>query len=434
MRLIDEILSEENISLAIKRVVANKGASGIDKMTVYEIKSYWQEHGQEIIKQILDKKYRPQPVRRVYIPKPNGKKRPLGIPTVIDRVIQQAIAQRITPIYEGVFSDYSYGFRPNRDCHMAINKVLEYLNEGYEWVIDLDIEKYFDTVNHDKLISILREQVNDSHTVHLIRKFLQAGIMENGLISPSTIGTPQGGPLSPILSNIYLDKFDKELEARGLHFVRYADDCNIFVKSEMAANRVMKSVTWWLERKLYLKVSATKTKIVRPNKSNFLGFTFYKTTDKWECKPSNDRIQRLYDKLKIVLKRGKAIAKPLSETFIKVNQIVKGWINYFRIGKMKIRIASFGEWLRHKIRVIIVKQWKKPLRIYKNLEKLNNKYKNNFLSEDLFKVANSRLGLYKQCGLSIVNYILSPKILETPNVKRGRPGLVNPLNYYLSSL
>ena len=434
MRLIDEILSEENISLAIKRVVANKGASGIDKMTVYEIKSYWQEHGQEIIKQILDKKYRPQAVRRVYIPKPNGKKRPLGIPTVIDRVIQQAIAQRITPIYEGVFSDYSYGFRPNRDCHMAINKVLEYLNEGYEWVIDLDIEKYFDTVNHDKLISILREQVNDSHTVHLIRKFLQAGIMENGLISPSTIGTPQGGPLSPILSNIYLDKFDKELEARGLHFVRYADDCNIFVKSEMAANRVMKSVTWWLERKLYLKVSATKTKIVRPNKSNFLGFTFYKTTDKWECKPSNDRIQRLYDKLKIVLKRGKAIAKPLSETFIKVNQIVKGWINYFRIGKMKIKIARFGEWLRHKIRVIIVKQWKKPLRIYKNLEKIRNRYKMNFSSEDLFKVANSRLGIYRQGGLSIVNYILSPKILETRNSKRGRPALVNPLNYYLSSL
>lgn len=434
MRLIDEILSEENISLAIKRVVANKGASGIDKMTIYEIKSYWQEHGQEIIKQILDKKYRPQPVRRVYIPKPNGKKRPLGIPTVIDRVIQQAIAQRITPIYENIFSNYSYGFRPNRDCHMAINKVLEYLNEGYEWVIDLDIEKYFDTVNHDKLISILREQVNDSHTVHIIRKFLQAGIMENGLISPSTIGTPQGGPLSPILSNIYLDKFDKELEARGLHFVRYADDCNIFVKSEMAANRVMKSVTWWLERKLYLKVSATKTKIVRPNKSNFLGFTLYKTIDKWECKPSNDRIQRLYDKLKIVLRRGKAIAKPLSETFIKVNQIVKGWINYFRIGKMKIKMANFGEWLRHKIRVIIIKQWKKPLRIYKNLEKLNNKYKNNFPSEDLFKVANSRLGLYKQCGLSIVNYILSPKILETRNSKRGRPALVNPLNYYLSSL
>ena len=434
MRLIDEILSEENISLAIKRVVANKGASGIDKMTVYEIKSYWQEHGQEIIKQILDKKYRPQPVRRVYIPKPNGKKRPLGIPTVIDRVIQQAISQRITPIYENIFSNYSYGFRPNRDCHMAINKVLEYLNEGYEWVIDLDIEKYFDTVNHDKLISILREQVNDSHTVHLIRKFLQAGIMENGLISPSTIGTPQGGPLSPILSNIYLDKFDKELEARGLHFVRYADDCNIFVKSEMAANRVIKSVTWWLERKLYLKVSATKTKIVRPNKSNFLGFTFYKMTDKWECKPSNDRIQRLYDKLKIVLKRGKAIAKPLSETFIKVNQIVKGWINYFRIGKMKIKIARFGEWLRHKIRDIIVKQWKKPLRIYKNLEKINKRYKMNFSSGDLFKVANSRLGLYKQCGLNIVNYILSPKILETRNSKRGRPGLVNPLNYYLSSL
>ena len=403
MRLIDEILNESNVYLAIKRVKANKGASGIDKMSVNELESYWKNNGQEIINKILAKEYRPQPVRRVYIPKPNGKKRPLGIPTVIDRVIQQAIAQVLGPIFEETFSNFSYGFRPNRDCHMAINKVLEYLNEGYEWVIDLDIEKYFDTVNHDKLISILREKVNDSHTIHLIRKFLRAGIMENGLISASTIGTPQGGPLSPLLSNIYLDKFDKELESRGLHFVRYADDCNIFVKSEMAAERVMKSVTSWLERKLFLKVSATKTKIVRPTRSNFLGFTFYKNTEKWECKPSDDRKKRIYDKLKIVLKRGKAVAKPLRETIIKANQIIIGWINYFRIGKMKLFISDFGQWLRHKIRVIII----------------------------IFKVANSRLGLYRQCGLNIINYILSPKILETANIKRGRPGLVNPLNYYL---
>ena len=431
MRLIDEILNESNVYLAIKRVKANKGASGIDKMSVNELESYWKNNGQEIINKILAKEYRPQPVRRVYIPKPNGKKRPLGIPTVVDRVIQQAIAQVLGPIFEETFSNFSYGFRPNRDCHMAINKVLEYLNEGYEWVIDLDIEKYFDTVNHDKLISILREKVNDSHTIHLIRKFLRAGIMENGLISASTIGTPQGGPLSPLLSNIYLDKFDKELESRGLHFVRYADDCNIFVKSEMAAERVMKSITSWLERKLFLKVSATKTKIVRPTKSNFLGFTFFKNTEKWECKPSDDRKKRIYDKLKIVLKRGKAVAKPLRETIIKANQIIIGWINYFRIGKMKLFISDFGQWLRHKIRVIIIKQWKNPYTIQRNLEKINSKYKLKFSFEDIFKVANSRLGLYRQCGLNITNYILSPKILETANIKRGRPGLVNPLNYYL---
>lgn len=431
MRLIDGILNESNIYLAIKRVKANKGASGIDKMSVNELESYWKNNGQEIINKILAKEYRPQPVRRVYIPKPNGKKRPLGIPTVVDRVIQQAIAQMLGPIFETTFSNFSYGFRQNRDCHMAINKVLEYLNEGCEWVIDLDIEKYFDTVNHDKLISILREKVNDSHTIHLIRKFLRAGIMENGLISASTIGTPQGGPLSPLLSNIYLDKFDKELESRGLHFVRYADDCNIFVKSEMAAERVMKSVTSWLERKLFLKVSATKTKIVRPTKSNFLGFTFFKNTEKWECKPSDDRKKRIYDKLKIVLKRGKAVAKPIKETIIKANQIIIGWINYFRIGKMKLFISNFGEWLRHKIRVIIIKQWKNPSTIQRNLEKINSKYKLKFSFEDIFKVANSRLGLYRQCGLNIINYILSPKILETANIKRGRPGLVNPLNYYL---
>ena len=248
MRLIEMILSEENLKEAIRRVKSNKGVPGVDKMTVYEIDTYFEENMEDIKQSILDKKYKPQPVKRVYIPKPNGKKRPLGIPTVRDRVIQQAIAQVLSNIYDDKFSDNSYGFRPNRSAHHAITKTLEYLNEGYEWVIDLDIEAYFDTVNHDKLISILRENVNDSTTLHLIRKFLQAGIMEDGLIKSSTIGMPQGGPLSPILSNIYLDKFDKELEERGLHFVRYADDSNIFVKSEMSAERVMKSVTSWLER------------------------------------------------------------------------------------------------------------------------------------------------------------------------------------------
>ena len=281
MELIEWILAEENMRAAIKAVKQNKGAAGIDKMPVEELDAYFAEHMDEIKAQIRGKQYKPQPVRRVYIPKANGKQRPLGIPTVVDRVIQQATAQVLSLGYERYFSDFSYGFRPNRDCHKAVEKALEYLNEGYEWVIDLDIEKYFDTVNHDKLVSILREHINDATTLHLIRAFLRAGVMEDGLVSPSEKGVPQGGPLSPVLSNVYLDKLDKELEARGLHYVRYADDCNIFVRSEMAANRVMKSVTSWLERKLRLKVSAAKTKVVRPTKSTFLGFTFWKGAEGW---------------------------------------------------------------------------------------------------------------------------------------------------------
>ena len=431
MSLIEEILSVENLNEAIKRVKANKGARGIDKMSVDKLEPYFNEHRKEIIESIMNKTYRPQPVRRVYIPKSNGKLRPLGIPTVVDRVIQQAIAQRLVPIYENVFSDYSYGFRPNRDCHTAIDKVLEYLNQGFEWVIDLDIEKYFDTVNHDKLISILREQVNDSHTVHLIRKFLQAGVMDKGLVSSTTIGVPQGGPLSPILSNIYLDKFDKELESRGLHFVRYADDCNIFVRTDVSAERVMKSVTSWLERKLFLKVSATKTKITRPTNSNFLGFTFWKNGDEWKCKPGNDRKAKLYEKIKLVLKRKHAVSKPLAITFTKLNQIIRGWINYFRIGNMKLFIDEFGQWLRHKIRVIIIKQWKKPPTIYANLMKINKAYNCGFSDEDIYATANTRLGWYRQCGTKTVNYLISADLLSKPNKKRNRPGLVNPLLYYL---
>ena len=434
MSLIEEILSVENLNEAIKRVKANKGASGIDKMSVDKLVPYFNEHRKEIIESIMNKTYKPQPVRRVYIPKSNGKLRPLGIPTVVDRVIQQAIAQRLVPIYENVFSDYSYGFRPNRDCHTAIGKVLEYLNQGFEWVIDLDIEKYFDTVNHDKLISILREQVNDSHTVHLIRKFLQAGVMDNGLVSSTTIGVPQGGPLSPILSNIYLDKFDKELEYRGLHFVRYADDCNIFVRTDVAAERVMKSVTSWLERKLFLKVSATKTKITKPQDSNFLGFTFWQNNYKWQCKPGNDRKAKLYEKIKLVLKRKQAVSRPLAITFTKLNQIIRGWINYFRIGNMKKFIDKFGQWLRHKVRVIIVKQWKKPNTIYENLMKINKAYNCGFTDEEIYSVANTRLGWYRQCGTKTVSYLISADLLSKPNKKRNRPGLVNPLSYYLGSL
>lgn len=431
MKLMEVILQDENLEEAIKRVKSNKGVAGVDKMTVDEIDEYFKANKETIKKRILEKKYRPQPVKRVYIPKSNGKKRPLGIPTVVDRGIQQAITQVLSKIYDDTFSDNSFGFRPNRSAQDAIMRTLDYLNEGYEWVIDLDIEAYFDTVNHDKLISILRERVSDSATLHLIRKFLQAGIMEKGLVKANTIGMPQGGPLSPILSNIYLDKFDKELESRGLHFVRYADDCNIFVKSEMAANRVMKSVTSWLERKLFLKVSATKTKVVHPNDGSFLGFTYFRNSKslKWECIPTNKSKKRLYENCRKEFIRKRCVARTNAITFTRINQIVRGWINYFRIGKMKGFITKFGQWLRHKIRVILFKQWKKPKRIYINLQKLNKVLPYNFPDERIYSVANTRLGLYRRTQLPVVNFLLNPDVLSIS--KEDRPGLVNPLAYYL---
>ena len=432
MELIEWILQDENINKAIKSVKKNKGAYGIDKMSVEELDGYFATHREEIKSQIRDGKYKPIPVRRVYIPKSNGKKRPLGIPTVVDRVVQQATAQVLSLGYDKYFSEHSYGFRPGRSCQQAIEEALVYLNEGYEWVIDLDIEKYFDTVNHDKLISILRERINDAKTLRLVRQFLQAGVMENGLISPSKEGVPQGGPLSPILSNVYLDKLDQELEARGLPFVRYADDCNIFVKSEMAADRVMKSVTSWLERKLRLKVSATKTKVVRPTKSNFLGFTFWKSKDGWKCKPANDRKKRLYAKTRAILCRRKAVARPMKSTFEQLNWLIRGWINYYRIGSMKIFLEEYGQWLRHKVRVVILKQWKKSRRIYLNLQKLNQIIGCGFTHEEIFKVANSRLGWYRRSGMYVVNFAISPEILGRKT--KSRPGLVDPLQYYLSNI
>ena len=432
MELIEKILSEENLQKAIRKVKKNKGAPGVDKMTVQEVEEWFNQYKEELISKILNKQYKPMPVKRVYIPKPNGKQRPLGIPTVVDRVIQQAMLQVLSEIYEPIFSDHSYGFRPNRSAHMAMGEVLGYLNAGYEWIVDLDIEKFFDTVNHDKLISILRERVNDSRTLHLIRAYLQAGVLDKGLVRSSTIGTPQGGPISVILSNIYLDKFDKELESRNLRFARYADDCIIFVKSEMSANRVMKSVTSWLERKLFLKVSATKTKVVRPTKGQFLGFTFYKAKTVWKCTPTKDRKKRLYSNIQKYLERKHAVSRPLSVTFKKLNQMIRGWIQYFKISSIKVFLEEFGQWLRHKVRCIIIKQWKRPRTIYKNLMKLNIACRCKFTHDDIFKCANSRLGWYRRSTGNIVNFLLSPTVL---GIKKGdRPDLVNPLIYYLEIL
>ena len=437
LELLERILSDENLRGAIREVKKNKGAPGIDKMTVQELDEYFQKNWGEIRKEILTKMYKPQPVRRVYIPKPNSdKKRPLGIPTVVDRVIQQAVARVLTIYYDQWFSEHSYGFRPNRDCHKAMKEALEHLNRGKTYVVDFDIEKYFDTVNHDKLISILREKVNDSTILHLIRAFLKAGVMDVGLVSPTEEGVPQGGPLSPVLSNVYLDKLDKELEARKLSFVRYADDFVIFAGSDKAAERIMQSVTSWIERKLFLKVSATKTKIVPPGKSEFLGFGFWKSGNEWKCKPLESRKMRLKDKLRAATCRRKAAAMPLTTTVNTVNSVLRGWINYYGIGSMKGYMKEIGPWIRHRIRVIMIKQWKKPKTIMKNLRWYCDLFGFSFTDEDLFKVANSRKGLYAQCSGDVINYILSPKVLgmklKTKRAGTVYPGLIDPLGYYLS--
>ena len=434
MELIDEILQDSNLTLAVKRVVSNQGAPGIDNMPVKDLREYFEKERTTIKTRVLQKKYKPSPVRRVYIPKPNGKKRPLGIPTGVDRVLQQAVAQKLSEKYDAYFSSHSYGFRPGRDCHQAIGEVLEYLNEGYEWVIDMDISKFFDTVNHDKLISILRERVNDAPTLHLIRSFLKVGAMENGVVVTSEEGVPQGGPLSPILANIYLDKMDKELEARGLRFVRYADDCDIFVRSEAAANRVMKSITSWIERKLYLKVNAEKTKVVRPKNSTFLGFTFRQRKDgRWICAPSKDRMKRLKARICEILQRNRAAARTNGETFKMLNQVITGWINYFCIGEMTSFMERFGTHLRHKVRVIILKQWKKPRTIIRNLMTLCKilGYRMYPKREELIISTGCYCqGLWAQANLPMVNYLIPPKLLSQSTSKRC--GLIDPLKYYLS--
>lgn len=354
--MLERILSDENIKIAYKRVYANKGAGGVDGVTVQELEEYMQENWNCIKEQIRTRTYKPQPVKRVEIPKPNGGIRKLGIPTVIDRVIEQAITQILTPIFEPLFSDFSYGFRPNRRCEQAIVKLLEYFNDGYLWVVDIDLEKFFDNVPQDKLMSYVGRVIHDGDTESLIRKYLKAGVMENGIYKSTDIGTPQGGNLSPLLSNIMLNELDRELESRGQHFTRYADDVVIVVKSKAAATRVMYSITNWIERKLGLKVNATKTKITPPSKLKYLGFGFWKDKTEWKARPHEDSVNKFKRKLKALCKRNWSV--DLTYRIKKINEVTRGWINYFKIGSMKQKLKSIDEHLRTMIRVIIWKQWK----------------------------------------------------------------------------
>ena len=357
-KLLDEILSRENMMKAYKSVCANKGSAGIDGISTDEIEAYVKEHWDSIKSQIQTRSYRPQPVKRVEIPKPSGGKRKLGIPTVMDRIIQQAIVQKLTPICEPYFSESSYGFRPGRSCEMAIVKVLEYLNDGYEWIVDIDLENFFDNVPQDKLMSYVHVIINDGDTESLIRRYLQAGVMNKGKYEETRLGTPQGGNLSPLLSNIMLNQLDKELEARGLHFTRYADDCVILVKSGAAAKRVMYSISDFIERKLGLKVNMTKTKITEPNKLKYLGFGYWKDKDEWKAIPHEDSVMKFKRALKKLCKRN--IPMTMDERIQKLNWIIRGWINYFAISSMKTVIRNTDSHLRTMIRIIIWKQWKTP--------------------------------------------------------------------------
>lgn len=417
MELLEKVLNDNNLFKAYKQVYKNKGTSGVDGVTVDELGHYMYLHKEEIKEQIRNRKYKPSPVKRVYIPKDNGDKRGLGIPTVVDRVIQQSIVQVLSPIYEEQFSETSYGFRPNRSCEMAIIKLLEYFNDGYTWIVDIDLQKFFDTVCHDKLISIIMKTIHDGELVSLIRKYLVSGVMENGVVSPTKIGTPQGGNLSPLLSNIMLNELDKELEKRGLRFTRYADDCIIVVQSEKAANRVMESITKFIEKKLGLKVNIEKSKVARPNEIKYLGFGFYYTkTGIIKPKPHLKSIQKFKRKLKQLTKRSWSIS--LNDRIIKLNQVIRGWINYFRIADMKVILRDITSHLNRRIRCIIWKQWKVPRHRIESLIKLGTD-KNTARA-----CAYARKSYWATSRTYPIQRAISNKRLQ-------QKGLVMPLDHYL---
>ena len=415
-QLLEEILSRDNMKLELKRVKANKGAGGVDGIDIKEIDAYLIENWAEIRDRIRRRKYKSQAVRRVEIPKPNGGVGNLGIPTVVDRVIEQAIAQRLTPIMEPYFSEYSYGFRPNRCAQQTIVKLLEYFNDGYTYVVDIDLEKFFNNVHHDKLMYLVHGYINDGDTESLIQKYLNAGVMVRGQYEATEKGTPQGGNLSPLLSNIMLNEQDKELEQRGLHFVRYADDCIITVGSKAAANRVMHSITGWIERKLRLKVNATKSKVTTPSKLKYLGFGFWKDRDEWKARAHQDSVKRFERKLKQLTKRSWSVS--IEYRIMKLNQVIRGWINYFRMGSMKTAMRRIDEHLRNRMRIVIWKQWKKRSKRMWGLRKLGAP---EWMARQSAGFGDHYQAVAKTTGL----HLISKEIL-------AKRGLLSCLDYYLN--
>jgi len=366
LQLMEAVVARENLLDAYARVMSNKGAAGVDGMPVEQLLPHLQEHWAQIKESLLNGTYQPQAVRCVEIPKPNGGVRQLGIPTVVDRLVQQALHQVLSPLFEPGFSESSYGFRPGRSAQQAVAQARAYVVEGRRWVVDLDLEKFFDRVNHDVLMSRLARRISDKRVLGLIRRYLQAGMMAGGVVSQRVEGTPQGGPLSPLLSNILLDELDKELERRGHRFCRYADDCNIYVRSREAGERVMKSVTEFLSKRLRLKVNAKKSAVARPWERKFLGYsmTWHKQP---RLKVAPESIRRLKAKVRTIFREGRG--RSLPQVIKDLNQLLRGWIGYFRLAEVKGICEELDGWLRRKLRCLLWRQWKRPFTRAKNLMK-----------------------------------------------------------------
>jgi len=403
--LLEKIVSKDNMNKAFKKVKSNKGASGIDGMEVTELKLHLEIHGTTLVEQILCGKYKPQAVRRVEIPKEEkGKIRKLGIPTVVDRVIQQAIAQILTPIFEEQFSDNSFGFRPKRSAHDAMNRCKENINEGYKYVVDMDLEKYFDTVNHSKLIEVLSRTIKDGRVISLIHKYLRAGVVVNHTFKATGVGTPQGGPLSPLLSNIMLNELDKELESRGHRFVRYADDLMIFCKSRKAARRTLASIQPFIEKKLFLKINEDKTVVSHARNVKFLGFTFYIYRKEARLRIHPKAINKMRKRIKALTSRSNGWGNDRRRQELK--SYVIGWVNYFKIADIKTLLKRTDEWFRRRLRMIYWKQWKKVKTKFRYLKYLGIE------KSKAWEYANTRKGYWRISNSPILNRSLSNQKLK----------------------
>ena len=414
--LLEKIVSKRNIYEAYKRVKRNRGSHGVDGMKVDELLPYLQEHYPTLVQNLLNGNYKPSPVRRKEIPKPNGGIRLLGIPTVIDRLIQQAIAQILNRIFDCNFSNYSFGFRPGRSAHMALKQSKRYIEEGRNIVVDMDLEKFFDTVNHDILMSILVDRIEDKRVLKLIRAYLNSGIMINGAVVKNEDGTPQGGPLSPLLSNILLDKLDKELENRGHRFVRYADDCNVYVKSKRAGARVLASITKYLEKNLRLKVNQSKSAVASVTKRKFLGYSFYYSRWGVRFRADKNSLNRLKIKLREITNRNKSMS--FRYRIKKVNEIIVGWVNYYRMADMKNKLKSLDRWLRRRLRACIWKTWKKVKTRYKNLVRLK------VPKNKAWEYANTRKGYWRVA----VSWVMTKTITNQRLINYGLKTLSSQYN------
>lgn len=413
--LLERILDRKNLNEAFKQVKRNKGAGGVDGMQVDDLLPYLKEHGTEILQSLRGGKYRPKPVRRVEIPKENGKVRKLGIPTVVDRMIQQAISQVLTPIYEEQFSDNSFGFRPGRSAHDALRRCQKYITEGYIYAVDIDLEKYFDTVNQSKLVQVLSETIKDGRVISLIHRFLRAGIMADGVFEESPEGVPQGGPLSPLLGNIMLNECDRELERRGHRFVRYTDNLLIFCKSRRAAERTLASITKFLEQKLFLRVNREKTKVDHILYVKFLGYGFYRYRGEARLRVHPKSVQKLKDKVRQVTGRSNGMG--IDERRARLNQLIRGWVNYFKLADMKNLMQQLDEWARRRIRMVTWKRWKKVRTRFENLKRLG------VSAEQAWMWANTRKGYWRIANSPILKLTLS-------NERFRRMGYLSFSDYY----